>query len=93
MRLIKQHSRFKKDFKKLAKSGHHPNLNELLTEIIFLLANDGAIPKRYLDHALLGEWVGFRECHIKPDLLMIYEKLSDDVLLLVRMGSHSELFD
>ena len=58
---------------------------------IYYLINDHEIPKKYRDHALSGEWSGFRECHIKPDLLLIYES-GEDFIQLVRLGSHSELF-
>ena len=46
----------------------------------------------YRDHALSGKWAGYRECHIKPDLLLIYRKVNTDTLRLARLGSHSELF-
>lgn len=54
-------------------------------------ANQGPSAERYLDHPLSGKWKGYRDCHIRPDLLLIYQK-SSSVLLLVRLGSHSELF-
>ncbi|MGD1641148.1 type II toxin-antitoxin system YafQ family toxin [Klebsiella pneumoniae] len=47
---------------------------------------------RYRDHDLSGDWAGYRECHIKPDLLLIYRKSDADTLRLARLGSHSELF-
>lgn len=59
--------------------------------VIYYLINDHEIPKKYRDHALSSEWSGFRECHIKPDLLLIYET-GEDSIQLVRLGSHSELF-
>ena len=49
------------------------------------------LPQRYFDHPLSGEWSGFRDCHIRPDLVLIYEKPDDHTLRLVRLGSHSEL--
>ena len=61
------------------------------TTVIYYLINDHEIPPKYRDHALSGEWSGFRECHIKPDLLLIYES-GEDFIQLVRLGSHSELF-
>ncbi len=57
-----------------------------------LLAADQALPESYRDHALSGEWAGYRECHLKPDLLLIYRKANTDTLRLARLGSHSELF-
>jgi mRNA interferase YafQ len=48
---------------------------------------------RYSDHDLSGDWAGYRECHLKPDLLLIYRKADASTLRLARLGSHSELFD
>ena len=55
------------------------------------LINDEPLPERFRDHPLSGEWVGFRDCHVKPDLVLIYEKPDAEILRLVRLGSHSEL--
>jgi mRNA interferase YafQ len=62
-----------------------------LNEAVRLLANDEVLPRRYFDHALSGEWDDYRDCHIKPDLVLIYRKPDDSILQLVRLGSHSEL--
>jgi mRNA interferase YafQ len=58
-----------------------------------LLAEDRPLPPKNHGHALGGEWQDHRECHLKPDLLLIYRKPDAEVLQLVRLGSHSELFD
>ena len=93
MRTIKRTSKFKKDFKREKKSGKHPNLESELREIIELLADDAELPASKFDHSLSGNWNDFRECHIKPDLLLIYRKpIEEETLELVRLGSHSELF-
>ena len=63
-----------------------------LLGIITMLANDEILPERCRDHALTGEWKDFRDCHIKPDLVRIYQKLDDERLVLARLGSHSELW-
>lgn len=80
-------SQFKRDVKK--------RWAELLTTewatVAYCLINDVQMPDKHRDHALTGNWVGFRECHIKPDLLLIYEK-SGRSIQLVRLGSHAELF-
>ncbi|NOU43722.1 MAG: type II toxin-antitoxin system YafQ family toxin [Methyloglobulus sp.] len=55
------------------------------------VANDETLPQRFCDHPLNGEWKDFRDCHIKPDLVFIYRKVDNDILQLVRLGSHSEL--
>jgi mRNA interferase YafQ len=59
---------------------------------VSLLADDEPLKERYRDHSLGGNWHGYRECHLKPDLLLIYGKPDADNLHLIRMGSHSELF-
>ena len=82
---------FKKDFKLAMKRG----LNvELLENIIALLAMGEPLPAKNKDHALTGNWVGHRECHILPDWLLIY-RVEDDVLVLTlaRTGTHSDLFN
>jgi mRNA interferase YafQ len=58
-----------------------------------MLANDEALPIKYQDHVLKGNWKGYRECHIKSDVLLIYKLENDELTLtLVRTGSHSDLF-
>lgn len=62
-------------------------------EVVVKLENDKVLEKKYKDHKLQGEYAGFRECHIKPDLLLIYEKFEQILILnLARVGSHSQLF-
>jgi len=70
----------------------HRNVATILPEILALLIDDQPLPERNRDHALSGNWTGYRECHIKPDLLLIYKKPSPKVLQLARLGSHSDLF-
>lgn len=89
MRQIVQTTRFKRDYKKIAASHRYSSKDFL--EVVELLAQDKPLPAKYSDHGLVGEWKGFRECHIKPDWLLIYQK-RDKSLVLVRTGSHSELF-
>jgi mRNA interferase YafQ len=59
---------------------------------VTLLLSDQVLPKNNHDHALSGDWSGYRECHIKPDPLLIYRKPDVRTLRLARLGSHSELF-
>ena len=83
-------SKYKKDFKLVAKRG----LNiESLLNVVELLATTDQLPENYKDHELSGNWKGFRECHIQPDWLLIYT-ISEDrlVLTLIRTGTHSDLF-
>jgi mRNA interferase YafQ len=60
-------------------------------EVVNLLAADETLPRRCVDHALSGDWNDHRDCHIRPDLVLIYRKPNDETLDLVRLGSHSEL--
>lgn len=84
-------SKFKKDYKRVIK---RPNHNpELFAHVVRMLAEGETLPAKYRDHALTGNYIGFRECHILPDWLLIY-KIEHDTLTLVltRTGSHSDLF-
>ena len=80
--------KFKKSLRKLSE-----NDQELVADFVDRLANNETLEQKYNDHALKGNFAGFRECHIKPNLLLIYEK-QDDILVLycLNVGSHSELF-
>lgn len=91
MREIERTSRFKRDYKREAKGRHRAILDESLIAVLRALVADVPLPERYRDHALSGDWSGYRDCHIKPDLVLIYEKPDDDTLRLIRIGSHSEL--
>lgn len=93
MRTIEQASAFKRDYKKVVATPHHrKDAGALLVAILNMLLNDQALSESNRDHSLGGNWVGYRECHMKPDLLLIYSKPDADTLRLARMGSHSELF-
>ena len=88
---VKYTSCFKRDYKRAIKR----NLNiELLEQVVTLLAMGEPLPEKHRDHPLSGDWVGYRECHILPDWLLIY-RIEDDVLVLTlaRTGSHSDLFN
>lgn len=90
MRTIKQTSQFKRDLKREAKGPHRKALQDDFVAIVEILSADKTLDPKYCDHPLFGDWVDHRDCHIKPDLVLIYRK-PDDVLQLVRLGSHSEL--
>lgn len=87
---VKTTAQFKKDFKLAMKRGLKI---ELLEDAIAVLAMGGTLPDRNRDHALTGDWVGHRECHILPDWLLVY-RIEDEVLVLTltRTGTHSDLF-
>ena len=91
MRKIKYTAHFKKDYKREKKSGRYSKLDDLLLSVVNLLVKDKNLPHRFYDHALIGEWYDHRDCHIKPDLVLIYRKPSSHVLELVRLGSHNQL--
>ena len=80
----------KKDIKKASKQGKNI---DLLFEVVDRLSEGEVLDPKYKDHKLLGEYEGKRECHIEPDFLLIYEIIEKEiVLLLVRVGTHSDLF-
>ncbi|WP_428395361.1 type II toxin-antitoxin system YafQ family toxin [Lichenicoccus sp.] len=91
MRTIKRTSQFKRDLKREAKGAHRAVLESDFLSIITALANDAALAPRHRDHALTGDWQDHRDCHIRPDLVLVYRKPDVETLELVRLGSHSEL--
>lgn len=66
-------------------------LSAQLIDVLSHLIHDKPLPDKYCDHQLKGNMQRFRECHVKPDLLLVYEKF-DSKVILVRLNSHSELF-
>ena len=85
---IEVSNRFKKHFKKLNKQEQ-----DIFEKVATRLANNEVLEAKYKDHALKGDYIGFRECHLKPDLLLIYQKQEDRLILYcLNIGSHSELF-
>ena len=79
---------FRKDYRKLRSSGK--DLSRLAF-VIDTLATGESLAESYRDHALIGNYLGCRECHISSDWLLIYQTTETE-LILVRTGSHSELF-
>ncbi|MGA2537697.1 MAG: type II toxin-antitoxin system YafQ family toxin [Terracidiphilus sp.] len=92
MRTISRTVQFKQDYKRESKGQHRTTLDADLFTAVSLLAADKAMPARFRDHPLTGDYASHRECHLKPDLLLIYKRPDDQTLRLVRLGSHSELF-
>lgn len=87
---IERTSKFKKDYKNAIKRGLDI---ELLNNIIMKLANGEKLPEENKDHFLIGNYKGYRECHIQPDWLLIYKVVEDKLILsLTRTGTHSDLF-
>ena len=91
MRRIEPTGQFKRDYKREAKGQHRATLDADLTPVLQSLCVDQPLEARCRDHPLTGDWKDHRDCHIKPDLVLIYQKPDADTLRLVRLGSHSEL--
>ena len=92
MRTIERSALFKRDYKRESKGRHRTTLDDDLQPALVALATDTPLDPRYRDHALSGDWAGYRDCHIKPDLVLIYTKPDGATLRLARLGSHSEVF-
>jgi mRNA interferase YafQ len=90
MRELERTTKFKRDYKREKRTD--ASLDAVLLPVVEMLLNDEELPERLRDHSLSGTWAGFRDCHIRPDLVLIYAKPDDETLSLVRLGSHSELF-
>lgn len=92
MRKIELTKSFKRDYRKVISNPRHRDVNSLLNSTMETIASDTPLEFRFRDHLLTGEYKGHRECHLKPDLLLVYIKPNEDMVLFVRLGSHSELF-
>ncbi len=92
MRRIEHTTAFRRDYKREKRGQLRKQLDGLLAGVLTLLASDKALPPASSDHPLSGEWSDHRDCHLRPDLVLIYRKVGGDVLQLVRLGSHSDLF-
>ena len=91
MRTIRRTAAFKRDYKREKRGRFAKTLDADLRNTVAALAADRILPWRYHDHALVGPWKDHRDCHVRPDLILLYRKPDDDHLDLVRLGSHSEL--
>ena len=91
MRRIEPSTRFRRDHKREKKGQHAAYVEQWIKEVVDLLAADKPLAARYRDHDLTGDWKDHRDCHIRPDLILIYRKSGDDALQLVRLGSYNEL--
>jgi mRNA interferase YafQ len=92
MRRIERTNAFRRDYQREKRGAHRRDIDSLLVDVVSLLADDKPLSEKSRDHSLSGRWDDYRECHLKPDLLLIYGKPDAQILQLVRMGSHSELF-
>jgi mRNA interferase YafQ len=93
MRRIERATAFKRDYRRVRAVSRYRDLDKRLVAVLDLLVDDRPLPPLNRDHALSGNWSGYRDCHLWPDLLLMYAKSSPDLLQLVRLGSHSDLFE
>ena len=91
MRTIKRTSKFRQDFKRELKGRHQATIIADFLSLSQKVENDQPLDTKFKDHALSGNWKNHRDCHIRPDLVLIYKKADDNKLTYVRLGSHSEL--
>lgn len=89
MKALDRTTKFRRDLKREMKT--YPGIEKILKPVILDLLEGKALSEKMQDHPLSGDWKDHRDCHVKPDLLLIY-KTDDDTITLVRLGSHSELF-
>ena len=91
MRTIRRTGAFKRDYRREKRGQYRQTLDEDLERVLLLLVADEPIPERYHDHRMRGNRGSERNCHIHPDLVLLYRKPDENYLDLVRLGSHSEL--
>lgn len=89
MRIFKQTSQFKKDLKRIQ---NNPEKIASLQTVLESLQATGSVPQKYRPHLLVGNYKGYMECHVENDLLLIWFDESKELVKLVRLGSHSEIF-
>lgn len=90
-RTVRWTRQFKRDYRRERKGRYRDTFQRDLATILRALASDQPLEARRRDHALSGSWNDCRDCHLRPDLVLIYRKPDPDTLELVRLGSHSEL--
>lgn len=94
MRTIEHTNKFKRDYKREIKGKSREYVRKLdaeLAAVVQVLRIDGTLDQRHYDHPLSGKWNDHWDCHVRPDLVLIYSKPDPNTLTLVRLGSHSEL--
>lgn len=82
---------FKRDYKRELKGRYSQDIELLVQTVITYLMQGQPLPREYKDHAVLAEWENHRECHLKPNLLLVY-RVVDNELQLARLGSHTRIF-
>jgi len=91
MRTIRRTAAFKRDYRREKRGRFATILDDELASVVAELTEDRPLAPRRRDHALGGQWKDHRDCHVRPDLVLIYRKPDAEHLDLVRLGSHSEL--
>ncbi len=89
MRIVKPHKHFLRDVARYKDGGFDLSLE--IDAVIAFLEADIPLPEKFRDHALKGDWIPARECHVRPNILLVYRKAPGELRLL-RLASHSELF-
>lgn len=89
MFVLKMTSQFKKDLKKIK---NNPHKIQNLKQVLLNLEENGVVPSEYYPHKLTGNYSGYMECHVENDMLLIWIDAAGNIIKLVRLGSHSELF-
>jgi mRNA interferase YafQ len=84
-------TQFRKDYGRLTKSSRYPDFEARFQILVSLLLSEEPLPARYKEHKLIGKYVGCHECHLAPDLMLIY-KYGSKYVQLVRLGTHADLF-
>ena len=90
-RSVQRTRQFKRDYRRERQGRHRDTVQRDLARVIRALATDQALKARHRDPALSGAWKDCRDCHLRPDLVLIYRKRGSGALELIRMGSHSEI--
>ena len=91
MRTIERTTQFKRDYKREKKGRYAKTLDEELRQVLVKAVAGEPLAPRHRDHALTGDWTDHRDCHVRPDLILLYRLPDENTLQLVRLGSHSEL--
>ena len=91
VRTVKRTAQFRRDFKRAKRGVHGRYLDAALLEALELLATDAPLPSRFVDHPMKGQYSDCRDCHLRPDLVLVYRKRDGNVLELIRIGTHARL--
>jgi mRNA interferase YafQ len=91
MRKIEYSSAFKKDYKQAKRSKYKSSIDQRFGIVLSTVISNTPLEPKYKDHVLIGNWLGYRECHIYPDLLLIYSE-SGNSIKLARINTHSNIF-